>query len=50
MNNIYPKVDSLLRVTIHIKKVDGFVSIKEQVLPKFNRVGFSAVEWGGVTY
>lgn len=51
-NKIYitPKPDSLLRVAIHVKKVDEEVSIKEQVLPTFNRHGFTAVEWGGVLY
>ena len=47
---ITPKPDSLLRVSIHIKKVNKKVSIKEQKLPTFTRVGFTAVEWGGMTY
>ena len=45
---IEPKPDSLLRVSIVIKKVDGKVNIKEQELETFNRFGFSAVEWGGM--
>ena len=48
--NINPKPDSLLRVAIHIKKVDSYTKIKEQKLPTFKREGFTAVEWGGVTY
>lgn len=48
--NITPKPDSLLRVAIHVKKVDKKVDIKEQNLPTFERVGFTAVEWGGVVY
>lgn len=48
--NISPKPDSLLRVAIHVKKVDKKVDIKEQNLPTFERVGFTAVEWGGVVY
>lgn len=48
--NITPEPDSLLRVAIHIKKVDQKVDIKEQKLPKFKRKGFSAVEWGGINY
>lgn len=48
--NISPKPDSLLRVAIHVKKVDKKVNIKEQDLPSFERVGFTAVEWGGVVY
>ena len=47
---IEPKPDSLLRVSIHIKKVNEKVSIKEQKLSSFNRQGFTAVEWGGMTY
>ena len=47
---IEPKPDSLLRVSIHIKKVNEKVSIKEQKLETFTRVGFTAVEWGGMTY
>ena len=47
---ITPKPDSLLRVAIHVKKVNEKVSIKEQQLTTFNRKGFTAVEWGGVNY
>ena len=47
---INPKPDSLLRVSIHIKKVDEKVNIKEQKLSSFTRSGFTAVEWGGMTY
>lgn len=47
---ITPKPDSLLRVSIHIKKVNEKVNIKEQKLESFKRVGFTAVEWGGMTY
>ena len=48
--NINPKPDSLLRVAIHVKKVNNEVKIKEQKLTKFNRKGFAAVEWGGVIH
>ena len=48
--NITPKPDSMLRLVIHIKKVDKKTSIKEQKLTKFTRTGFTAVEWGGTTY
>ena len=44
---IDPKPDSLLRIAIHVKKVDKIIDIKEQNLPTFNRTGFTAVEWGG---
>ena len=47
---IRPKPDSLLRVAMHVKKVNKKTSIKEEVLPKFDRKGFTAVEWGGVIY
>lgn len=48
--NINPKPDTLLRVAIHIKKVDKKVNIKEEKLKSFNRKGFTAVEWGGVIH
>lgn len=48
--NINPKPDSLLRIVIHIKKIDKKVSIPKQKLTKFEREGFTAVEWGGTTY
>lgn len=47
---ITPKPNALLRVAIHVKKVDGKTSIKEQVLTSFKRIGFTAVEWGGINY
>ncbi len=48
--HISPKPNSMLRVAIHVKKVNQKVDIKEQVLPTFHRKGFTAVEWGGVSY
>ena len=48
--NITPKPDSLLRLVIHIKKVDRKVDIPKQSLTKFQRKGFVAVEWGGTNY
>ena len=48
--NITPKPDSLLRVVIHVKKVNKKTKITEEKLTKFNRYGFAAVEWGGTTY
>lgn len=47
---INPKPDSILRMAIHVKKVNKKTSIKEEKLTTFNRVGFTAVEWGGVIY
>lgn len=48
--NINPKPDSLLRLVIHIKKVDKKIDIKKESLTRFKRKGFVAVEWGGTTY
>ena len=48
--NINPKPDSLLRLVIHIKKVNEKQEIKKQSLIKFQRKGFVAVEWGGINY
>ncbi|MBR6072767.1 MAG: hypothetical protein IKP76_00400 [Bacilli bacterium] len=48
--NIEPKPDSLLRIAMHVKKVNKKVNIKEQKLTSFNRTGFTAVEWGGVIH
>ncbi|MDO4963752.1 MAG: hypothetical protein Q4E75_06645 [bacterium] len=47
---INPVPDSILRVAMHVKKTNKKTSIKEQVLTSFNRIGFTAVEWGGVVY
>ena len=44
---ITPMPDSLLRISIHIKKVDSDPGLPEQKLPIFKRIGFAAVEWGG---
>ena len=44
---INPKPDSVLRIAIHVKKVNKKVDIKEQKLKKFTRKGFTVVEWGG---
>jgi len=34
---------------MHVKKVDKKTSIKTQDLPKFERKGFSVIEWGGTS-
>lgn len=47
---INPKPDALLRMAIHVKKVDKKTNIKEQKLPSFERKGFTAVEWGGAIH
>lgn len=45
--NISPKPDSILRVMMIYKPLDKPIEIKEQKLEKFNREGFTVVEWGG---
>ncbi|MCI8387937.1 MAG: hypothetical protein HFE63_05665 [Clostridiales bacterium] len=47
---ISPAPDSLLRVAMHIMKVDEVTDLPEQKLPHFERRGFVAVEWGGRNY
>lgn len=47
---INPKPDSLLRIAIHVKRIDKKVNVKEQKLATFERKGFTAVEWGGVIH
>lgn len=47
---INPNPDSMLRIAIHVKRVDKEYNINEEKLESFNRSGFAAVEWGGVVY
>lgn len=47
---IDPKPDSLLRINMHIKKIEKQETIQEQILPTFQRKGFVAVEWGGTIH
>lgn len=42
--------DTVLRMIIHIKKVDVAQDIIPQELKTINRTGFTVVEWGGTTY
>lgn len=42
--------DTVLRMIIHIKKVDVAQDIIPQELETVNRTGFTVVEWGGTTY
>lgn len=44
---INPRPDTLLRVFMVFKKVNGSVDIKAQKLKKMKRKGFTVVEWGG---
>ena len=48
--NITPKPDSLLRISMHVKKVNEKPNIKNQKLTRFIRKGFTAVEWGGLLH
>lgn len=47
---INPKPDTLIRIRMHVKKIDYKKTIKEQQLSKQKRIGYTAVEWGGVIY
>lgn len=44
---VSPKPDSILRVFMAYKPLDKAIDIHEQELTRFERVGFSVVEWGG---
>ena len=44
---IEPKPDSILRIFLTIKKIEKTVDIEEQTLKKFERKGFTVIEWGG---
>ena len=45
--DITPKPDSLLRVFMVFKGLKAPITVKPQSLERFERKGFSAVEWGG---
>lgn len=45
---IQPKPDSTLRVFMAFKKLDAPVLVPPQDFQRFDRDGFTAVEWGGV--
>lgn len=44
---ITPKPDSMLRVFMVYKPLKNEVEIEPQIFPKFERRGFTVVEWGG---
>ena len=44
---INPKPNTEIVVFMEFKSVDSTFKIKEQILPKLNRKGFTVVEWGG---
>ena len=45
--SITPQPDSLLRVFMAFKALDGPIDIEPQAVAPFERVGFAVVEWGG---
>lgn len=47
---ITPQPDTLIRIRMHVKKVNEETNIKEQQLVKKGRMGYTAIEWGGVIY
>lgn len=42
--------ESMLRIIVHIKKTEYNTKISEEKLNKFDRNGFTLVEWGGTIY
>ena len=44
---VYPEPDSLIRIHMMWKALDKPIEIEPQVLPTFERKGFTLVEWGG---
>jgi len=44
---ISPKPDSVIRIFLAIRKAGDNMKIKKQSLPRFERKGFTVVEWGG---
>jgi hypothetical protein len=47
INTVNPKPDTSIRVYMEYYGLDEYTEIKEQVLPKKERKGFTLVEWGG---
>ena len=45
--NISPKPDSILRVFMAYIPLESEIEIAPQKLDRFNRIGYSVVEWGG---
>ena len=44
---IEPKPDSIQRVYMALKPLDEYVEMPEQQLERFERTGFTVIEWGG---
>ena len=47
---ITPQPNTLIRIRMHVKQVTKETNIKEQKLVKQERIGYTAVEWGGVIH
>lgn len=45
---VSPKPDTMIRVFLDFQGLDSKVAIVPQVLPKYQRNGFTLVEWGGL--
>ena len=45
---VTPKPDSVIRVFLDYAGLEKPIALEKQVLPKFDRNGFSVVEWGGL--
>ncbi len=45
---IDPKPDTLIRVFVDFEGLDAPASMKPQRLPRFERNGYTVVEWGGL--
>ena len=46
--NIDPKPDTLIRIMMEYKPLMFNKNVKEQVLEKVERTGYTVVEWGGI--
>lgn len=44
---VSPQPDSMLRIFMVYQPLDEYLLLEEQVLTRFNRTGFSLIEWGG---
>jgi hypothetical protein len=45
---ITPNPDTIIRILMEFKSIDKPIDVKEQELVTPERIGFTAVEWGGV--
>ena len=45
--SITPNPDTIIRIFMEYKPLDEMITVKEQVLEKVERNGFTVVEWGG---